>query len=127
MSKIVDKIKTKVENRKAEKEFFDKLSNKEWLLDNSEEVEFDLEKAAVWNKVDEEDVEIKLSLKHISQVYLEGLSEFGKEKMLQKPLEKMIDKGLAELTVIDCENNSKLWEDFNEKATILPFKKVQKS
>ena len=58
MSKIVDKIKTKVENRKAEKEFFDKLSNKEWLLDNSEEVEFDLEKAAVWNKVDEEDMEI---------------------------------------------------------------------
>ena len=28
MSKIVDKIKTKVENRKAEKEFFDKLSSR---------------------------------------------------------------------------------------------------
>lgn len=95
---------------------------KAWLIESSNELEFDPTSMTIWNGLGIDGKTVPLSFEEVSGIAIGGLTGSGKTMSLIAPLVKMVKAGVVDLTVIDGKGCTKQWEHFDKVGTLIPLK-----
>lgn len=94
-----------------------------WLIDSSDELQFDPTTMTVWNAVGINGETVPLVFKEMAGMVIGGLSGSGKSAGLFTSFVKMVKTGLVDVTIIDGKGGSGEWQHFDKVGTLIPLKR----
>ncbi|WP_436878879.1 zonular occludens toxin domain-containing protein [Mammaliicoccus sciuri] len=94
-----------------------------WLIETSDELQFDPTSMTIWNAVGINGETVPLSFKEMAGMVIGGLSGSGKSAGLFTSFVKMVKTGLVDLTIIDGKGGSGEWRHFDKVGTLIPLKR----
>lgn len=94
-----------------------------WLIESSDELQFDPTTMTIWNAVGINGETVPLVFKEMAGMVIGGLSGSGKSAGLFTSFVKMVKTGLVDLTIIDGKGGSGEWRHFDKVGTLIPLKR----
>lgn len=94
-----------------------------WLIEGSDELQFDPTTMTIWNAVGINGETVPLVFKEMAGMVIGGLSGSGKSAGLFTSFVKMVKTGLVDVTIIDGKGGSGEWRHFDKVGTLIPLKR----
>ena len=94
-----------------------------WLIESSDELQFDPTTMTIWNAVGINGETVPLVFKEMAGMVIGGLSGSGKSAGLFTSFVKMVKTGLVDVTIIDGKGGSGEWRHFDKVGTLIPLKR----